>query len=67
MGTGIWKVMRHGGRKTDHWRQVFAGDESAARVAFSKEDSRLIQGSITLLDPDGKTIAHRWARKYRSP
>jgi hypothetical protein len=54
MSTG-WKVLRHSGRLSDHYREVFAGEETIARKKFEKIEKALRQGGVRLIRPDGHT------------
>lgn len=72
-GRQDWRVVRHGGRATDRWRIVCAGDEFKARRVFDRVSSRLRQGAALLLGPpdtrrecfvwksdSGPTLRTRW-------
>jgi hypothetical protein len=50
-----WKVERHSGRLGDHYREVFAGEETIARAKFEKIEKALRQGGVRLIRPDGHT------------
>ena len=42
-------VWRHGGRRTDHWRQVYTGSPTEAEVRFYSERSKMRQGAVAVL------------------
>ena len=45
-------VWRHGGRRTDHWRQVYTGSPTEAEVRFHQEKGQLRQGIVLVLAGD---------------
>ena len=48
-----WSVTRHGGRRADSWRVVFAGPEAKAREAFAGRKIGMRQGGLRLMKPNG--------------
>lgn len=72
-GRSFWRVVRHGGRRTDRWRITYTGDANGARQHFGRARARLRQGTVLLLGaPDwigdapvfardsGPTLRARW-------
>jgi hypothetical protein len=62
----VWSVLRHGGRRTDHWRQTFHGTEEAARKWYAIDYKNMRQGGVRLVRPDGEIELNEWAPRVRS-
>jgi hypothetical protein len=61
-----WAVQRHGGRRTDFWRQTFHGTEEAARKWYAIDYKNMRQGGVRLVRPDGAIELDAWAPRVRS-
>lgn len=62
-----WRVLRHGGRRTDKWRQLDCGpDEDQARFAYQVEARKLRQGSLHLVDENGAVVEQTSAPMLRT-
>ena len=63
----MWKVVRHGGRRTDRWRTVIeTPDEKKARARYEKVALNLRQGRVVLVDPEGNIVQSCWAPTLRT-
>ena len=66
LGPTPWTVERHGGRKADAWRNVFAGDETGARTAYEYWRTAIRQGGVELRDPERRVVQRVWAPRLRT-
>jgi hypothetical protein len=62
----VWKVRRHGGRRTDFWRTTFTGTEEAARRWYRVDYERMRQGGVQLVQPDGAIVECAEAPRLRT-
>jgi hypothetical protein len=61
-----WIVQRHGGKQSDHWREVYRSNyEQAARTAYEMQIEKMRQGTVRLLHGD-KIITSQWAPTLRT-
>lgn len=61
----MWKVERHGGRRNDKWRRVIeTPDESKARRCYEREEQKMRQGKVVLVNPEGKVVKSAWAPRH---
>jgi hypothetical protein len=51
-----WRVERWGGGSHHQRRVVFAGDEATARAKWQQLHLELRQGTVDLIDPDGRMV-----------
>lgn len=64
---GPFKLRRHGGRRTDTWREVWSGPSvQTARTQFVNTRGCLRQGGVELLAADGRRLAHAWGPRLRT-
>lgn len=69
LGTGRWRVLRHGGRRNDGWRLVRGVEhdfEQDARAAYDYAVKAMRQGGVVLVTPDGRVLASAYAPNLRS-
>jgi hypothetical protein len=59
-------VWRHGGRRTDNWRQVFSGTRDEARQRYIAEVERMRQGKVEWRDENGEKVSASWAPCLRT-
>lgn len=65
--TGHWRLLRHGGRRCDHWRDLKCpDDEKQARKLYDAECCGMRQGGLRLIAPDGRIAAARWTASLRT-
>jgi hypothetical protein len=63
----FWRVLRHGGRASDDWREVVRTNvEQMARNRFASERERMRQGGVQLLAPLGTVVDSAWAPRLRT-
>jgi len=63
----MWKVYRHGGRRTDRWRMLIeTPDESKALDKYEKVRIKLRQGRVVLVNPEGDVVKSCWAPTLRT-
>jgi len=65
---GGWRVLRHGGRRTDDWRSVPCerSDEATSRAVYVRVVERMRQGGARLVAPCGCVVEDTWAPRLRS-
>ncbi len=61
-----YTVLRHGGRATDRWREVYRGPERQARRKYTKLRLDMRQGEVKLIGPDGTLLEYEWAPRLRT-
>lgn len=61
-----WSVKRWSGRSNDLPKVIFLGDEQQARTKYNKIQKSLRQGSVYLIDPNGKIIENTFAPRLRT-
>jgi hypothetical protein len=61
-----WTVMRWSGRDGDTPRKVFAGTKDKARAKYAKLYRDMRQGTVELMDGEGKTVDRAWAPRLRT-
>lgn len=61
-----WTVKRHGGRRSDSWRDLYYGDDAKkAEAVYRKAEISLRQGEVRL-EADGLLDKRAWAPRLRS-
>lgn len=60
-----WRVERFGGNAAHKRRTVFVGTEEVARQVWQKYHAAMRQGTVDLIDPNGKII-RSWAPRART-
>ena len=64
---GPFRILRHGGRSTDSWREIWSGPSvQSARTQFVNSSGVMRQGGVQLLAADGRTLAEQWAPRLRT-
>jgi|GEM_PF-2969866 len=66
MAGGLWTVWRHGGRSSDVWRAVYAGERAQAEARYWREREKMRQGGVRLMDPEGRVVMSDWAPRLRT-
>lgn len=61
-----WKVERWSGRGSDTHRVAYEGDEETARKKYKKIQVDLRQGSVILINPEGKCVEREYAYLNRT-
>jgi hypothetical protein len=61
-----WMVRRWGGLNRYPHRVVFVGSEHEARAKFDKLHRDMRQGTVELVDDEGKTVKRDWAPRLRT-
>lgn len=64
---GPFRLLRHGGRRGDTWREQWAGTSAqTARTQYVNTHGTMRQGGVRLLRADGSVVAEDWAPRLRS-
>jgi hypothetical protein len=61
-----WRVLRHSGGGGAEWRELLTGAEDQARFRYATERSKLRQGAVSLVRPDGTVELHTSAPRLRT-
>ncbi len=63
----FWRVLRHGGRSSDDWREIIAtNDEQMARDKYRAAREAMRQGGVQLVMPLGTVLESAWAPRLRT-